>query len=295
MKPFNTALASMLVFATASVEAQQTGSEAPRSIGITRRGAQSAPLPEPPQGTGSNNFAGAVRVEPVFQAIAPGRASGADVTFAPGARTAWHMHPAGQTLIVSSGVGRVQQWGSPVDEIRPGDVVRIPPSVKHWHGASPGAAMSHLAITEPVDGRRVEWMEQVAESQYTASVRTRASAEVAARPPRAAGDSARGSVTPTAMNELAPKLADLTNRVLFGEVWPDSGLSQRDRSLVTVSALIAMNRPDQLRAHLGRARANGVTREEVAALITHLAFYTGWPNAVSAVTVASEVYQNQNR
>ena len=95
------------------------------------------------------------------------------------------------------------------------------------------------------------------------------------------------------MNEFAPRMADITNRVLYGEVWPDSALSQRDRSLVTVSALIAMNRPDQLRSHLGRARANGVTREEVAALITHMAFYAGWPSAVSAVTIANEVFQNR--
>ena len=95
------------------------------------------------------------------------------------------------------------------------------------------------------------------------------------------------------MNEFAPRLAEITNRVLYGEVWPDSALSPRDRSLVTVSALIAMNRPDQLRSHLGRARENGVTREEMAALITHLAFYAGWPSAVSAVTIANEVFQNR--
>ena len=93
------------------------------------------------------------------------------------------------------------------------------------------------------------------------------------------------------MNELAPQLAEITNQVLYGEVWPDPALSQRDRSLVTVSALIAMNRPDQLRSHLARARANGVTREEMGALITHLAFYAGWPSAVTAVGVANEVYQ----
>jgi 4-carboxymuconolactone decarboxylase len=121
----------------------------------------------------------------------------------------------------------------------------------------------------------------------------RARESVAApRAVRPAGDSAVQSVTPLTMNEFAPKLAELTNRVLFGEVWPDSSLSQRDRSLVTVSALIAMNRPDQLRSHLARARANGVTREEAAALITHLAFHAGWPSAVTAVNVPAEVYQN---
>jgi len=279
MKPIATTLAALILFAAMSAGAQQT-------ITITRRGAPAA-QPAP-----ASNFTGSVRVEPVFQAIAPGRASGSDVTFEPGARTAWHVHRAGQTLIVMDGVGRVQQWGAPVDEIRPGDVVRIPPNVKHWHGASPDAAMSHLAITEALDGRSVEWMEPVTDSQYRAPVRARAAA-IPSRPPGAVGDSVRASVTPRAMNEFAPRLAEITNRVLYGEVWPDSALSQRDRSLATVSALIAMNRPDQLRSHLGRARENGVTREEVAALITHLAFYAGWPSAVSAVSIANDVFQNR--
>jgi 4-carboxymuconolactone decarboxylase len=216
----------------------------------------------------------------VFEASAPGRAYGSDVTFQPGARTAWHMHPAGQTLIVGAGVGRVQQWGSPAEEIRFGDVVRIPPGVKHWHGAAPDAAMTHLAITETIDGRGVEWMEPVADAQYRAATSS----------PRPASDTAVRNVAPAAMTVIAPQLAELTNRVLFGEVWPGPGLSQRDRSIVTVSALIAMNRPDQLRPHFARARENGVTKEEVGALITHLAFYTGWPSAVTAANVANEVF-----
>jgi len=95
------------------------------------------------------------------------------------------------------------------------------------------------------------------------------------------------------MGEMAPKLAELTDNVLFGDVWERPGLSKRDRSLVTVSALIAMNRPDQLRSHLARARDNGVTQEEVVEVITHLAFYAGWPNAVTAVAVAKEVFQRE--
>lgn len=287
MKPIALTVASLLLLAAPSADAQPP-------ITISRRGAQPPQAAVPTQpGTGVSNLTGSVRVEPVFQAIAPGRAIGSDVMFAPGARTAWHVHPAGQTLIVTAGVGRVQQWGAPVDEIRPGDVVRIPPNVKHWHGAAPDAAMSHLAITEALGGRSVEWMEAVTDSQYRAPARVRASPAAPARPSDAAGDSARASVTPRAMNEFAPKLAEITNRVLYGEVWPDSTLSQRDRSLVTVSALIAMNRPDQLRSHLARARENGVTRQEIAALITHLAFYAGWPSAASAVSIANEVYQNR--
>jgi 4-carboxymuconolactone decarboxylase len=88
------------------------------------------------------------------------------VTFEPGARSAWHTHPAGQVLIVTAGAGRVQQWGGPIEEIRPGDVVRIPPGVKHWHGASPNIGMTHIAIQETVGGRNVDWMEQVSEEQY---------------------------------------------------------------------------------------------------------------------------------
>lgn len=95
------------------------------------------------------------------------------------------------------------------------------------------------------------------------------------------------------MGDVAPKLAELTDRVLFGDVWQRPGLSQRDRSLITVAALIAMNRPEQLRSHMARARSNGVTREEIAEIITHLAFYTGWPNAITAVGVAREVYGGQ--
>ncbi len=108
------------------------------------------------------------------------------------------------------------------------------------------------------------------------------------------GAAAPAQAQPTAaqkiMGDVAPKLAELTDRVLFGDVWQRPGLSQRDRSLITVAALIAMNRPEQLRSHMARARANGVTREEIAEIITHLAFYTGWPNAITAVGVAREVY-----
>ncbi|PTL78883.1 cupin domain-containing protein [Vitiosangium sp. GDMCC 1.1324] len=129
---------------------------------ITRSGSQ--PSAKGP----AEIFTGAVRIDPLFPANAPARASGASVTFEPGARTAWHTHPLGQTLIVTSGVGRVQLWGGAVEEIRPGDVVWIPPGQKHWHGASPTAAMTHLAIQEGLDGKVVEWMEKVTDAQYGA-------------------------------------------------------------------------------------------------------------------------------
>ena len=111
-------------------------------------------------------FTGTVRIDPLFQTNAPARASGASVTFEPGARTAWHTHPLGQTLIVTSGVGWVQREGGSIEEIRPGDGVWFPPNEKHWHGASPTTAMTHIAIQEALDGRVVDWMEKVRDEQY---------------------------------------------------------------------------------------------------------------------------------
>jgi quercetin dioxygenase-like cupin family protein len=120
-----------------------------------------------PSGKGPDEyFTGAIHIDPLFQALDPARALGVSVTFELGARTAWHTHPVGQTLLVTSGVGRVQQWGEPVQEIRPGDVVRIPPGVKHWHGAAPTTAMTHIALTEELDGKNTDWLEKVSDEQY---------------------------------------------------------------------------------------------------------------------------------
>jgi quercetin dioxygenase-like cupin family protein len=111
-------------------------------------------------------FTGTVRIDPLFAAPDPARAAGASVTFEPGARTAWHTHPLGQTLIITFGSGRVQRWGSPIEEIRPGDVVWFAPGEKHWHGASATTAMSHIAIQEKLDGKAVDWLEPVTDEQY---------------------------------------------------------------------------------------------------------------------------------
>src|SRR6267143_1803724 len=111
-------------------------------------------------------FTGKVRVEPLFQASLRGRAQGASVTFEPGARSAWHTHPLGQTLIVVAGLGLVQSWGGPVEAIHPGDVVSCPPGEKHWHGATPTSAMTHIAIQEALDGKVVYWMEKVSNEIY---------------------------------------------------------------------------------------------------------------------------------
>ena len=113
-------------------------------------------------------FTGTVRIDPLFPATDPARAAGNSVTFEPGARTAWHTHPLGQTLIVTAGCGRVQREGGPIEEIRPGDVVIFAPNEKHWHGAAPTTAMTHIAIQEQLDGNAVEWMEKVTDEQYQA-------------------------------------------------------------------------------------------------------------------------------
>src|SRR5580700_11622964 len=113
-------------------------------------------------------FTGTVRIDPLFTTEAPARGAGASVTFEPGARTAWHTHPLGQTLIVTAGCGWVQREGGAIDELRPGDVVWSPPGEKHWHGAAPTTAMTHIAIQEAVNGKNVEWMEKVSDEQYRA-------------------------------------------------------------------------------------------------------------------------------
>jgi quercetin dioxygenase-like cupin family protein len=114
-------------------------------------------------------FTGTVRIDPLFEANAPARARGASVTFEPGARTAWHTHPLGQSLIVTAGCGLAQRWGGPIEEIRPGDVIWFAAGEKHWHGAAPTTAMTHIAIQEQLDGKVVEWMEKVSDAQYHAS------------------------------------------------------------------------------------------------------------------------------
>lgn len=114
-------------------------------------------------------FTGNVRIDMPFQAAAPARVGGATVTFAPGARTAWHTHPLGQTLIVTAGSGLIQKEGQPVERIRPGDMVWIAPGERHWHGASPTTGMTHIAIAESLDGRAVDWLEQVSDEQYQAA------------------------------------------------------------------------------------------------------------------------------
>ena len=172
----------------------------------------------------ADNFTGNARVETLFDARDPSHASGGSVSFDAGARTAWHPHPRGQILIITAGVGRVQRWGAAFEEVRTGDVVRIPADTKHWHGASPHTAVTHIAISEHLDGRR--------------------------------------------RTELSP----------------------RDRSLVTIATLIATGKTAQLLGHQGRALDAGVRQIEASGLLAHLAIYSGWPNAVSALEIYEQVY-----
>ena len=160
MKLIAATAVSLFLFALASAQVQDQ-----QTIKITRRGTLTS------QQGPSENFTGSVSVQYLVQAKAPARTSSALVTFQPGARTAWHTHPLGQVLIVTAGTGRVQRWGDPVDEIRQGDVIWIPPGQKHWHGASPTSAMSHIAIVEALDGKSVDWMEKVSDAQYGAPIR----------------------------------------------------------------------------------------------------------------------------
>jgi 4-carboxymuconolactone decarboxylase len=146
--------------------------------------------------------------------------------------------------------------------------------------------MSHIAITMQRDGKGVDWMEKVSDADFNGSV--------AGQPATGAQAAASGpSAAQQLVGDVAPKLAELTDTVLFGDVWARPQLPRRDRSLVTVSALIAMNRPEQLRSHLTIAKQNGVTEEELSEAITHLAFYAGWPSAFTAAGVAKEVFRTK--
>jgi 4-carboxymuconolactone decarboxylase len=287
MKLFAAAVVMLSVLASEAAFAQAGGPSGPESlqtrssqdaqrIKVTRSGEHS------PTQAPADHFTGSASVDRFLTENGPSHTSGASVAFEPGARTAWHSHPLGQTLIVTSGAGWVQQWGSQVQEIRQGDIVWIPPGIKHWHGATASTSMTHIGIQESLDGKAVEWMEQVSDQQY--------------RNPRSISEGVAGGVkevsaAPKLMRDFDPKLAELTNNVLYGDIWERPGLSKRDRSLITVAAMIALNRPEQLRSHLQRARDNGVTKDEVVEMITHLAFYAGWPNAVTALAVAKETFQ----
>ncbi|WP_346729679.1 (R)-mandelonitrile lyase [Corallococcus exiguus] len=245
-------------------------------IAISRGGSRPVELAE------AEHFTGTVHRQALFGAKPPGRATGGSVTFEPGARSAWHVHPLGQTLIVTAGTGWVQRWDGPAQEFREGDVVRIPAGVKHWHGATANTRMSHIAVQEELDGKNVTWLEKVSDEQY-------------ANGPSAAQGAMNMKKEPSAlkkqMGDFAPKMVQLTDDVLFGDVWERTELAPRDRSLVTVAALTMGGNTEQLPFHLKKARENGVSEPELVEALTHLAFYCGWPKALSAMNVAKETFK----
>jgi 4-carboxymuconolactone decarboxylase len=269
MVMFTARVTVIALLAAASADAQ--------TLAISRSGSRPV-RPAPAQ-----NFTGSAQVEMLFEAVDPSHASGGSVTFEPGARTAWHSHPRGQILIITAGTGRVQRWGDPIEEVHVGDVVRIPAGQKHWHGASPRASMTHLAISEHRDGSAVQWMEQVSDEQYDGVLS-------APQPPPPSSQPGTGRPSGPLQQKLAPGMAALTDDVLYGDVWKRPDLSPRDRSLVTIAALIATGRTTPLAGHLGRALDNGVLPSEASGLLAHLAVYCGWPSAVAALDAYEQVY-----
>jgi quercetin dioxygenase-like cupin family protein len=162
MKALAVTLISLFLFAPVASKAQTNAAKAPTSASIKISRSDSLQAKK----ASAEYFTGSVQVQELFPAYDPSRTSGGKVTFEPGARSAWHTHPLGQMLIVTDGTGWVQQWGGPIEEIRKGDVVRIPAGVKHWHGATPSTEMTHIAIQEQLNGKAVEWMEKVTDEQY---------------------------------------------------------------------------------------------------------------------------------
>ena len=257
--------------ASSSYALSAASSKQPETINITRSGSQ------PSRQAPAQYFTGSVRIDPLFEMKDPPYTSASYVTFEPGARSAWHTHPLGQTLIVTAGTGRAQRWGDPVEEIRPGDVVWIPPGQKHWHGASPTTAMTHIAIQGAVSGQNVNWMEKVSEEEYKMTDTHKS-------------DAFPAMLTLDDVRMVAPALERYTQGPL-GDLWKRPDLSPRDRSIITVAVLIARNQTIEMPYHFNLALDNGVKASEISEVITHLAFYSGWANAMSAVAVAKDVFR----
>ena len=191
-------------------------------------------------------FTGQVRVDPLFPATGENNASGAYVTFEPGARSAWHTHPAGQRLVVTSGVGLTQEWGKPVQEIHPGDVIVCPPGVKHWHGATATSRMTHLAVTGSVEGKSVQWLEKVTDAQYSAQ-----------RP-------------------VAPQSLPATQPV-------SETLSSRQQAIPLIAAAMATSNIPRLNAALNQGLDAGLTVSEAKEILVQLYAYSGFPRSLNAL------------
>ena len=246
----------------------KTGSSSDTQPITIKRGATN-----PPQKAPAEYFTGNVSVTHLIAPHDPARTSGGSVTFEPGARSAWHTHPFGQSLIIVAGSGRVQSWGGAMQEFGAGDVVWIPAGVKHWHGAAPHGPMTHLAIQENLNGKAADWLEKVTDEQY---------------------GSTPAHAVETDLQKVSPALDAYNSEHLLGEVWKRPGLSARDRSLVTIAVMIARSQAEALIFHLDQAINNGVTPAEIAELLMHLAFYSGWGNAIGAVAAIKEVFARRN-
>jgi quercetin dioxygenase-like cupin family protein len=203
-------------------------------------------------------FSGRVRVDPLFPASGEINASGAYVTFEPGARSAWHTHPAGQRLIVVSGVGLTQEWGKPVQEIHPGDVIVCPPGVKHWHGAAPTSAMTHLAVTGMVDGKSVQWLEKVTDDP----------------------SNGQSPVKPQAMSAELPA----------SEV-----LSAKQQSIPLIAAFMATSNMPRLNAALNQGLDAGLTVSEAKEILVQLYAYVGFPRSLNALGELMKVLEERKQ
>jgi 4-carboxymuconolactone decarboxylase len=250
--------ATVLFFSLAASASGQT-------ITITRSGSQ------PSQQGPAENFTGSVRVIPLFAANDPSRAAGASVSFEPAARSAWHTHPRGQVLIVTAGVGRVQQWGGPVEEIRAGDVVWTPPGVKHWHGASPSTAMTHIAIQEHLDGKVVNWLEKVSDEQYQGS------------PPAKPSPSSQSPDAMSGSNQMKGH-TDMNN---------NQALSSKEQGIVTISALTATGDLETLRKALNGGLDSGLTVNEIKEVLVQMYAYCGFPRSLNGINTFMAVLEER--
>lgn len=221
-----------------------------------------------PVATGSTeNFSGLVRIATPFQAPSPGSAAGAAVTFAPQARTAWHTHPLGQTLIVTSGLGLVQQEGQPAQLIRPGDVVTIPANVRHWHGEGPGSSMTHFAIAEKLAGTSVTWLSKVTDQDYQTAL----------------------GGTGLAQSDLTPSRAAETSPVVDEPRRPSAltstadGLTPRQQAIPLIASSMAISDMSKLNVALNRGLDSGMGINEAKEVLVQLYAYAGFPKSLNAL------------
>ena len=256
-------LLCMAISGAAAAAGAQAPADAVAPPVVEVRRASSSPV-----ATGATeNFTGIARISSPFQALPPGRASGATVSFEGGSRTAWHTHPLGQTLIVTAGLGMVQQQGQAAQAIRPGDVVTIPANVRHWHGAGPDGAMTHVAIAEKEDGISVTWQDKVSDQDYRAAL---ASAGIGA----STGD------TPRAAARAYPR---------------SETLSARQQALPLIAAFTATSDMPRLNAALNRGLDAGLTVSEAKEVLVQLYAYAGFPRSLNALGELLKVVETRKQ